>query len=142
MPSIRARTSCARTSYAAALALYFLPFLLRLPRRTAVAFAVAAAIYLGGALGTELVEGWWREGHGHRNLTYHLLVSTEEGLEMLGVICFINALLAYLATYYGEVRVGFSTAPAAQDAVDTVGEPANGPGLQPGLLAGRRASGA
>lgn len=125
----------------AALGLYFLPFLLRLPRRTAIAFAISAALYLGGALGTELVEGWWREGHGHRNLTYHILVSTEEGLEMMGAICFINALLAYLAIHYGEVRLGFSAAPAAQGAADPVSDPASDPGLQPGLLAGRRASG-
>jgi hypothetical protein len=114
----------------AALGLYFLPFLLRLPRRTAIAFAISATIYLGGALGTELIEGWWREGHGHRNLTYHLLVSTEEGLEMIGAICFINALLAYLATRYREVRLGFVGAPVAEAAADPVND-VNGQGLQP-----------
>ncbi|MFS8063342.1 MAG: hypothetical protein ACMG5Z_02025 [Luteimonas sp.] len=86
---------------------FFLPFLFRLPRRTAIAFAISGAIYVGGALGVELVEGWWREGHGHRNLTYHLLVSLEEGMEMFGVIAFIHALMGYIARKYGEVRLGF-----------------------------------
>jgi hypothetical protein len=90
-----------------ALGVYFLPFMLRLPRRTAVAFAVSAAIYLGGALGVELVEGWWREQHGHRNLVYHSLVTLEEGMEMLGVIAFLHALLDYLAAQFGEVRFHF-----------------------------------
>jgi hypothetical protein len=99
-----------------ALGVYFLPFMLRLPRRTAIAFAVSAAIYLGGALGVELVEGWWREGHGHGNMTYHCLVSLEEGMEMIGAIAFIRSLMAYIATYYGEVRFGFRGAPVAHPA--------------------------
>ncbi|WP_157489307.1 hypothetical protein [Lysobacter sp. Root916] len=89
---------------------YFLRFLLRLPRRTAIAFVISAAIYLGGALGVELVEGWWREAHGHRNLVYHALVSLEEGMEMAGVIAFIHALLSYISQRYGEVRFVFAGA--------------------------------
>ena len=89
---------------------FFLRFLFRLPRRTAIAFVVSAAIYLGGALGIELIEGWWREAHGHRNLTYHVLVSLEEGMEMAGVIAFIHALLSYIAGRFGEVRFAFAGA--------------------------------
>ncbi|MFC7300423.1 hypothetical protein [Cognatiluteimonas weifangensis] len=98
----------------AVLGAYFMPFLWRLPRGTAIAFALAAAIYVGGALGVELVEGWWREGHGHRNAAYHLLVSLEEGMEMLGTILFIHALLRYLAGHHGEVRLRFDAATAMQ----------------------------
>lgn len=87
-----------------ALAVFFLPFVFRLPRATAIAFMAAGAIYLGGALGVELIEGWWREGHGHRNLMYHGLVSVEEGMEMVGVIVFIRALLAFLGARFGEVQ--------------------------------------
>lgn len=111
----------------AALGLFFLPFMFRIPRKTAIAFAISAAIYLGGALGVELIEGWWREGHGHRNLTYHALVSLEEGMEMMGVIGFIHALLAYIGARYGEVRFGFAGAHATVAAT----EPVTDPGLQP-----------
>lgn len=92
-----------------AIGLAFLPFLFRLPRRTAIAFAVAGAIYLGGALGVELFEGWWREGHGHRNVVYHLFVSLEEGMEMIGLVLFIHALLAYLGSLHPGLRLAFGT---------------------------------
>lgn len=89
---------------------FFLRFLFRLPRRTAIAFVISAAIYLGGALGIELVEGWWREANGHRNLVYHALVSLEEGMEMAGIIAFIHALLSHIARRFGEVRLDFTSA--------------------------------
>lgn len=95
----------------AALGSYFLPFVLRLPRATGAMLVVAATIYLGGALGVELVEGWWREGHGHRNVVYHALVSLEEGMEMMGVIVLIRTLLAYLSSQFGEVTLAFQPAP-------------------------------
>lgn len=91
----------------AALGLFFLRFLFRLPARTSVMFLIAATLYLGGAIGVELIEGWYRESHGNRNLTYQALVSLEEGLEMAGVIAFIHALLDYLAEHYQQVSFGF-----------------------------------
>lgn len=107
----------------AILGAFFFRFMFRLPRRIALAFAVSAAIYLGGALGVELVEGWWREGHGHRNLVYHGLVSLEEGMEMIGVIAFIHALLSYIAMRFGEVRFGFDDARAAANATAPASQP-------------------
>lgn len=109
----------------AALGAFFLPFVLRLPRRTAIAFVVAAAIYLGGALGVELVEGWWREGHGHRNLLYHVFSSLEEGMEMSGIIVFIHALLRHIAWRFGEVRFAFVGVPLS---VAAEAEPPSQPG--------------
>jgi hypothetical protein len=102
-----------------ALGAFFIPFMLRLPRRIGLGIAISAAVYLTGALGVELVEGWWREGHGHRNITYHLMVSLEEGMEMIGVIAFIHVLLAYVSSRYHEVRIGFDAATAV-DSVDPV----------------------
>lgn len=103
------------------LSAFFLRFLFRLPRRTAIAFAISAAVYLGGALGIELIEGWWREAHGHRNLTYHVLVSLEEGMEMAGVILFIHALLGYIAERFGEVRLAFVGARHKADRSESAG---------------------
>ncbi|RNF83275.1 hypothetical protein [Montanilutibacter psychrotolerans] len=106
-------------SLVAALGAFFLPFVLRLPRRTAIAFVMAAAIYLGGALGVELVEGWWREGHGHKNLLYHVFSSLEEGMEMTGIIVFIHTLLRHIGWRFGEVRFAFDGVPAAAEASGT-----------------------
>jgi hypothetical protein len=99
--------------------MFFLPFLLRLPRRTAIAFALSGAIYLGGALGVELFEGAWREGHGHRNVVYHALVTLEEAMEMVGLIFFINALMRHIARRYGEVGLDFDGVRSA-DAMQAV----------------------
>lgn len=88
-----------------ALAMYFLPFVRRLPGRFGLMLLVSGAVYLGGAIGVELVEGWWREGHGHRNVVYHALVSLEEGMEMFGVILLIHTLLDYIGTHVGRVEI-------------------------------------
>ncbi len=97
----------------AVLGMFFLPFMLRLPRRTAIAFALSAAIYLGGALGVELFEGAWKEAYGHRNVVYHAFVTLEEAMEMAGVIFFINALMRHVAGRYGEVGLNFDGVRAA-----------------------------
>lgn len=93
----------------AAVGLFYLRFLFRLPVRTSVMFLVAATLYLGGAIGVELIEGWYRESNGNRNLTYQALVGLEEGLEMVGLIVFIHGLLAYVAEHHQQVSFGFVT---------------------------------
>lgn len=53
----------------------------------------------------ELVGGHYAELHGSDNLTYHLIATLEESLEMAGVITFIWALLVYIADHYGDLRL-------------------------------------
>lgn len=80
------------------LGLFFLKFLLRLPTVTRVSFIVAATCYLSGCIGFELIGGYYDELHGGFNsLTYNLISTVEESLEMTGLIIFIYALLEYLA---------------------------------------------
>jgi hypothetical protein len=68
---------------------------------------VAATLFIGGALGFELVGGRWVELHGKENLTCSMIATVEESLEMAGVIVFIYALLKYIAENYNEVRFRF-----------------------------------
>jgi hypothetical protein len=76
--------------------LAFIPFLLHLPRRTAVLFALAGATYLGGAAGLEVV-GNSLVAQGLRDtLRYSLWCLLEESLEMFGVILFVDTLLRYM----------------------------------------------
>jgi hypothetical protein len=89
------------------LALFFLKFMLRLPAKTRIAFLVAATLYLSGAIGIELIGGSYDELHGNLNLTYSMIVTVEESLEMAGVIIFIRALLVYIADNYKELRFRF-----------------------------------
>ena len=71
-------------------------FLWGLPRETRSRFLVAGAVYVTGAIGLEMVESWYVELHGNQNLPMALTISVEEGLEMLGVVLFIRALLLHL----------------------------------------------
>lgn len=89
------------------LALFFLRFLLRLPAKTRLNFLLAATLYIGGTIGVELIGGRFAELHGIRNLTYSMIVTVEESLEMAGVIIFIWALLVYIADNCKEVRFQF-----------------------------------
>lgn len=88
-----------------ALGLFFLGFLLRLPAKTRFLFLTAAFLFIGGAAGMEIIGGNYAESHGgDQNLTYAMIATVEESLEMGSVILFIYALLAYIAENYGEVR--------------------------------------
>ena len=89
------------------LGLFFHKFLLTLPSRTRFHFLLAATLYLGGAIGIELVEGRHVELYGRENLTYGMMTALEEGLEMAGVIVFIYALMKYIVENYKEVRLVF-----------------------------------
>jgi hypothetical protein len=90
------------------LGLSFLRFLLHLPSQTRLLFSVAAVLYIGGAVGTEIV-GWDYDAiYGENNLTYNLIAAIEETLEMTGIVLFNYALLRYLSKEVGELvlRIG------------------------------------
>jgi hypothetical protein len=91
------------TGAAAALlaAFAYLRFLLALPFRIGAIFAVAGALYLGGAVGMEIAAG----GAAGGTKAGLLLGTLEETLEMAGLILFGYALLRFLARPDG--RVGF-----------------------------------
>ena len=78
------------------LGLAFVPFLLHLPRRTALRFVLAGAIYLAGALGVEIFGNSLSVRDLKDTLQYDMSTLAEETLEMLGVILFIQALLHYM----------------------------------------------
>jgi hypothetical protein len=88
-------------------ALFFLRFLGRLPARTRFTFVLAATIFLGGAIGLELVGGYITELYGHENLVYNTETSIEEGCEMAGVIIFIYGIMKYIEDNYKEVQFRF-----------------------------------
>jgi len=86
------------------LGLFFLKFLMRLPAKTRLQFVVAATLFLGGSIGVELIGGRFDELYGNENLTYSLIATCEESLEMAGVIVFIRALLVYIADTVKDVQ--------------------------------------
>lgn len=77
--------------------LLYARFILSLPARTRRLFVAAAGLFVAGALGCELVGGWYLSRHaGEEDFAYQLLVAVEETLEMSGVVAFIYALLDHL----------------------------------------------
>ena len=89
--------------------LSFLRFLGRLPHQTRTSLVVAGFVYVTGALVMEMVSGAYRSRYGEAHLTYAMLTTVEEALEMLGVTMFIHALLAYLQGLAVTLSVGGST---------------------------------
>lgn len=73
----------------------YLKFTLNLHKRTKYFFMVAFFIYVGGALGLEIVEGAYKYEYGP-SLTLNIIETIEEVLEMSGIIIFIYALLDYI----------------------------------------------
>jgi hypothetical protein len=59
---------------------------------------LAGAIFMTGAVGVEMIGGWYTEIHGHQaDMLYALVATLEEALEMLGVLTLLYALLSYLS---------------------------------------------
>ena len=76
-------------------------FLMELPPKIRRLFVIAGVLYLGGALGLEVVSGPFVARYGVEHVSWVILTTVEEVLEMAGVIVFLHALLTHL----GELRV-------------------------------------
>lgn len=87
-----------------AVALAFGRFLLALPRRTARAFLLAGLLYVGGALGVEMIGANLWSNRGWDNMAYSLLATLEETLEMTGLIVLLHGTLGVLAGPGGVLR--------------------------------------
>ena len=94
-------------------ALLYVRFLLSLPRKTAVLMVIAGAIYVGGALGMELVEGVLDEKFGALSLTEVIMRDIEEWGEMGGILLFNYTLLSYLKDQVGPVMISLGVSPSA-----------------------------
>ncbi len=88
--------------------LSYLGFVAHLPARFRVLFVLAGAVYVGGALGTELPISYWYDRHGGDNLVYGLLNVGQESLEILGATIFCSSLLAYIRAEIGELRIALA----------------------------------
>jgi len=74
----------------------FWRFLMNLPRQTRRLFMAAGVVYVAGALGFDLIGGYYFDHVGTRDVVYAILFSIEEMLEMAGIILFIHTLLQYI----------------------------------------------
>lgn len=86
----------------------YLRFLLDLPRTVRILFVAAGMLYVGGALGGEMVSGLYADSHGWDNPTYATIATMEETLEMTGALVFVYALLRYVRAEVRELRITFA----------------------------------
>ena len=96
-------------------ALYW-KFLLNLPTRTRYLFVLAAVTFIGGSIGMEMISGNYlyttTQGKvsfnnfaGWSGMTFAIITTIEEALEMIGVSIFVYALLDYMSRDFQEVKI-------------------------------------
>jgi len=87
------------------LAFVYVKFILALPKESRRMIIFSAILYLGGALGMEMMGGSYAHSHTIHNLPYNIIVTIEEMLEMGGTILLILTLANYLKDCYGSVEI-------------------------------------
>lgn len=125
--------------YAAALVVFvaiYVRFLMLLPRRTARLFVGAGTLYVGGALGLEMVGGWLAATQGTLTVAYVVAQSVEEILEMAGIVVFLYAVARYAEQRFGAIELRLSADPSPSPAQRRWPEPEVGPAQPTRGLAG------
>lgn len=89
------------------IAIAYFKFMMRLPKKILKLFIIAGVLYVGGAVGMEMLGGWHAEVHGEKTLTYALMYSFEEFLEMSGAAVFMYALLTYITMSFESLQVNW-----------------------------------
>lgn len=84
--------------------LSFLKFLLALPADIRKNFLLAGSIFVGGAIGIEMV-GAYILTRSYSAFAFETALAFEEFLEMLGIVVFIYGLLSYLKSQIIEIKV-------------------------------------
>jgi len=83
---------------------FYTRFFLHLPTEMKLHLLLAAILYLGGAIGFELLTGWYEQIYNvDRFPIYLTLTTTEEALEIVGILIYIYALLKYLNACSNEI---------------------------------------
>lgn len=97
----------------------YLRFFFDLPKRSRVLFFLAAATFVGGALGVEMINAWIADSLGDRTIPYVAMTVVEEALEMIGVLIFVYALLDYMSHMYDivAVEIGLEHSPKAEEEI-------------------------
>jgi hypothetical protein len=88
-------------------AIVYFKFFLHLPRRTKTGILIAAALFVGGALGMEIVESLLIGALGEMQ-TFSIFETAEEIMELTGVVVLIYTLLNYLSDNFQEICIHFA----------------------------------
>ncbi|WP_400078489.1 hypothetical protein [Winogradskyella sp. R77965] len=85
----------------------YFKFVKRLPKRTLKLFILAGVLFISGAVTMEAISGMHAEKHGESTLTYALMYSFEELLEMSGAALFLYALIDYITIEFNSLKLKF-----------------------------------
>ncbi len=87
--------------------LAYFKFWLDLPAKIRTLFFVAGALFVGGAIGAEMINGLLHDLYGKGGILYAAMTHLEEFLEMIGIVVFVYALLSYIGSHLNvnEVRI-------------------------------------
>ena len=85
--------------------LLLVPFLRRLPVATRRIWMVGGTVFLAGAIGLELMTGWYGMRTPGRAPLVALLIISEEAFEMAGTLFFLYGLLDYIEKEIGSLGV-------------------------------------
>lgn len=89
------------------IAIAYFKFMIRLPKQILKLFIIAGVLYISGAVVMEAISGMHAEKNGEDNLTYYLMYTIEETLEMSGAIVFLYALLKYITNGFKNFKIKF-----------------------------------
>jgi hypothetical protein len=87
--------------------LIYVRFIIAMPAQTRRWFVISVAMYIGGALGVEMIGGAYLDAIVVRDFTYELIVTVEETLEMLAIALLLRTLLVHAARHVRELAVEF-----------------------------------
>jgi hypothetical protein len=102
----------------ALIGLLYVRFITALPAQTRRWFIISGAMYVGGALGVEMIGGAYLDAIIVRNFTYELIVTVEETLEMLAIALLLRTLLIHASWHVKELSVKFDDSAEHQGAAE------------------------
>lgn len=89
------------------LGLSYLKFVWSFPIKQRKLLIIAAITYVMGALGMEMISALIFDTIGNKQLIYMFTSTSEDALEMLGVVIFIDFLLLHLGLYIDQITINF-----------------------------------
>ncbi len=82
------------------------PFLWRLPDPLRRRLFTSAVVFVSGAIGFEMIGGWWSEQHGTMNAIHGAIMTCEETMEITGLWLAVRALAADVESVTVRLRAG------------------------------------
>lgn len=100
------------SAFVIAVGLAYLKFLTDLPVAVRRLFILAGALFVGGAIGMEMIGARSAQLYGQASPAFFLPVTVEEFMEMMGVIFFGYALLSYVSSHLNDINISIRGKPA------------------------------